>query len=132
MLCLVFGLACLWQFVSAFRTRRGCRRRQLIVCGTLGAMAAWLLLVVESKTSLACFLLAGGFMVLISISKTMRRPMMLSFASLAIVGGAFAVLFLGLGGGALEAMGRNSSLTGRTDVWRAVLKYAENPIIGSG
>jgi len=41
-------------------------------------------------------------------------------------------LFLGIGGGALESMGRNSTLTGRTDIWDALFKVHINPIFGTG
>ena len=44
----------------------------------------------------------------------------------------FSVLFLGVSSGALEAIGRNSTLTGRTDVWKLVLRFAENPLVGAG
>jgi len=32
----------------------------------------------------------------------------------------------------LQTMGRNPTLTGRTEVWKAILPFAQNPIFGSG
>ena len=48
------------------------------------------------------------------------------------VGASISTLFLGWGGGALEAMGRNATLTGRTDIWKLVLGMSGNPLIGTG
>jgi O-antigen ligase len=48
------------------------------------------------------------------------------------VGCTIAALFLGIGGGALKMMGRNSTLTGRTDIWNIVIGLAGNPFLGTG
>jgi O-antigen ligase len=42
------------------------------------------------------------------------------------------VLFLHVGDEALEAMGRSATLTGRTDIWKLVLKVPGNRLIGTG
>jgi O-antigen ligase len=42
------------------------------------------------------------------------------------------VLFLGIGSSALQEMGRDASLTGRTEVWEVVLPFAVNPWVGAG
>jgi exopolysaccharide production protein ExoQ len=42
------------------------------------------------------------------------------------------VLFLGIGSGALQTMGRNPTLTGRTDIWKILLTVPINPIVGTG
>lgn len=57
---------------------------------------------------------------------------MIHLLVLAMVLASFSTLFLNIGGGALEAMGRDSSLTGRTDVWKVVLNEAGNPVVGTG
>jgi O-antigen ligase len=51
---------------------------------------------------------------------------------LAIVCSAFSALFLKVGGGVLETIGRNSTLTGRTEIWKQLLNFAENPFLGAG
>jgi len=50
----------------------------------------------------------------------------------AIVGVAFSVLFLDIGVSALEAIGRNPTLTGRTEIWRVLLQVDGNPVFGTG
>src|SRR5581483_4780832 len=35
-------------------------------------------------------------------------------------------------GAALQSLGRNPTLTGRTEIWSAVLHFAGNPLFGTG
>ena len=53
----------------------------------------------------------------------------LVFAMVAV--SSFA-LFSGSGGGLLGTLGRNSTLTGRTDIWNQVLSMAQSPFLGTG
>ena len=41
-------------------------------------------------------------------------------------------LFLGLGTGLVETMGRDPTLTGRTQIWHLVLSMTTNPLLGTG
>jgi len=45
---------------------------------------------------------------------------------------SFSVLFLGFSPGALRTMGRNPTLTDRTEVWGVLLTLVTNPLVGSG
>jgi O-antigen ligase len=51
---------------------------------------------------------------------------------LALVSVPLSSVFLGLGGDALETMGRDATLTGRTVIWDLVLAEAGNPVVGTG
>jgi exopolysaccharide production protein ExoQ len=42
------------------------------------------------------------------------------------------VMLFGGPGSVFQALGRNSTLTGRTDIWAAVLPMARNPLVGAG
>jgi O-antigen ligase len=42
------------------------------------------------------------------------------------------VILLGGGAAAAQAIGRNPTLTGRTEIWEAVLSMAPNPLVGAG
>jgi O-antigen ligase len=135
MLCLILGLAAWWRCVSYYQARRtGERPRKgaLVANGAVVIMALHLLLKADSKTSLACFVLAAGLVSATRLSPFLRRPTLLSVGVWSLILCSFAVLFLGVGGGALEALGRDKSLTGRTDVWRLVLSFVEDPILGEG
>jgi O-antigen ligase len=50
----------------------------------------------------------------------------------AVIGVCLSILFLGLGTGALETIGRNSTLTDRTSIWAMVLGMGTNPLLGTG
>jgi O-antigen ligase len=44
----------------------------------------------------------------------------------------FSTLFLNVDLGVIEGLGRNATLTGRTDVWERALKLVKNPMLGAG
>ena len=133
MICLIFGLACLWSFLEAYRAKEDrYRKRRLVAQGIVITIALYLLWISDSKTSLSCFALVGALMTLTSFTSWAQRPTVLRLAIVGMVAGCFSVLFLGVSSGALEAIGRNSTLTGRTDVWKLVLRFAENPLLGAG
>lgn len=133
MICLVYGLAAGWQFLASFRSP-GWRSR----CGLLAAqgllflMSIYLLWISDSKTSLASFVLVAGLLAAVSLVDSARKPAVLTVMVLAVVAIPFAVLFLGLGTGTLTSLGRDSTLTGRTDIWRIALQFTVNPITGAG
>jgi O-antigen ligase len=133
MICMIFGLGCLWAFLEAYREDQGARRiGRLIAHGVVLLMMAWLLVGADSMTSLACLVIA---VVLIATTKLgwvvrTRSVVHLLVGSLVLV--AFAVLFLGLGERLLEAIGRDASLTGRADIWPLVLAMVTNPVFGAG
>jgi O-antigen ligase len=76
--------------------------------------------------------MAGGLMAMTSLIRFARKPLIVHLLVAALVSVTFSALFLGAGGGALETMGRDSSLTGRTDIWSIVLSVARNPFLGTG
>jgi exopolysaccharide production protein ExoQ len=133
MICLIFGLASVWRFLIAYEGRGDRHRMRLLVAhGAAVAMTLWLLWIADSKTSLCCFLLASSLMTVMTFTTLARKPAVLHCMVATIVSVSFFVLFLGVGKGVLETMGRDPTLTGRTDVWKLVLKFADNPLLGSG
>lgn len=132
MTCLVVGLGSVWQFVTAYGNREDVyRRRHLLAHGVLIAMAVWLFLTANSMTSLACFLMAGSIIVITS-SRFARRPFTVHF----LVAGALCLsvvaLFFDSGGGMVQSLGRDVTLTGRTAIWKAVISLVQNPAGGTG
>lgn len=133
MICLVYGLAAGWQLLADLQSSDRMRRRRLFaVQGLLFLMAAYLLWISDSKTSLASFGLAVGLMAAVSLLKSARKPGVLSVMVVVVTAVPFAVLFLGFGTSTLSSLGRDPTLTGRTDIWRIVLQFTVNPIIGAG
>lgn len=132
MVCMVFGISALWRILDGWRGPRRDRRKNFLVHGTIVAMGMWLLWLSDSKTCLACFVLTGSVLVAHTFFPLARKRWILHLLVAAVILTCFAVLFLGIGGGALEAMGRNPTLTGRTDIWAVLLSIPINPILGTG
>jgi O-antigen ligase len=133
MISLIFGLASVWSLLHAYDTEESTgRKRRMIAQGIVVTIALYLLWISDSKTSLSCFVLVATLMGMTTFMPKTRKPAVLQLMIVGIAVCCFSVLFLGIGGGVLQAIGRNSSLTGRTDVWKLVLRYAVNPLIGAG
>jgi O-antigen ligase len=133
MLCLIFGLAAIFRFITIFRGEEGVRKTPpLIAHGVIIVMAIYLLREANSATAFACFIMASSVMVLTCLFRRARRPVLLHSMVAAILAVAFAALFLGIGTSLVEDLGRNSTLTGRTNIWRSALGQVSNPILGTG
>jgi len=131
--CLVFGLGAWWRLLGIWREKKGRdRSRRLIAHFIILGTVLWLFSLANSATSASCFLAAGGLMTLINLFPAARKPLVVHLLVAAIVCGSFSVLFLDVGGGALQAMGRNPTLTGRTEIWKGLLDFTENPVFGTG
>jgi exopolysaccharide production protein ExoQ len=133
MICLIFGLAMIWRWLVEYRADRGAsRRRRLAALSVVIVMALWLLWIADSKTSLACLVLVTGLVAVTILVPFGQKPAVLHTMVWTVVAVCFSVLFLGIGSSALTTLGRDASLTGRTDVWNLVLRFAENPMMGAG
>lgn len=133
MVCMVLAIGFLWRFLLAYRDHENpLRLRRLLVHGTLLGMATWLFIQANSMTAKACFLLAAVFLIGTSLDFVLHKRWLVQVMVFVLIAVPVCVLLLGVGGGALEEMGKNATLTGRTDIWKLVLAMAGNPIIGTG
>jgi exopolysaccharide production protein ExoQ len=133
MLCMVFGVSLLWRGITTYTHRNGpFRTRQLMTIGILSAMNVYLVIIGDSQTSLSCFLMSASMVAMTALNKTLRKPLVVSLVLATMLTVSFSVLFLGIGGDSLSAIGRNATLTGRTEIWKTVLPYAVNPWVGTG
>jgi hypothetical protein len=129
----VISLGTLWHVITLVRARgQPNRRRHLLAQTVLLAFGIALLQMANSATSTACFVL-GGMLILVTGLRMIRiQPARVHMVCLTIVlVGGLALLF---GGESLatSALGRNTNLTGRTDIWAAVIPAAPNSIVGAG
>jgi exopolysaccharide production protein ExoQ len=133
MLCLVFGLASIFRILQIYpRTKNTRQTGALIAQGAVVAMALYLLRAANSATAFSCFFLAGGPMMLTYLSRSARKPAFVNVMVVAALGVAFSALFLNVGTGLVEDLGRNSTLTGRTNIWHFALGMVQNPLWGTG
>jgi O-antigen ligase len=133
LLCLVTGLGSLWCFLSVFRDLRGGKRlRRLLAHSAVLLMIFWMFWMADSVTSSCCFLLAGALMATATLFRAARRTPLLPILVVAIVCVPLIALFSDMGGGLVEDLGRNPTLTGRTIIWKVVLSLSGNPLLGTG
>ena len=133
MLCLIFGLASLFRFLQLYGVEKGSRQtKPLIGQGVLLLMTTYVLREADSATAFSCFGLAGGLMVLTFLFQWARKPTVMHIMVFAGLGIAFSALFLGIGSGMVENLGRESTLTGRTAIWTSAIAKVHNPLMGTG
>lgn len=130
-ICLVFGIAAVWRILHGLRERPR-RKPALIANGTILAMACWLFAIADSLTSLVCFSLASILLLAISFPALARNRTAAHFVVAALVSIALVALFFDTGGGMVKTLGRDPSLTGRTEIWAEVISLVDNPVLGTG
>jgi exopolysaccharide production protein ExoQ len=127
------SLGALWHVRELFLDRKAPNRtRRLVAQSTLLAFGIVLLQMAHSATSIACFILSGGLMLVTSLRAIRNRPGRVHALCLGIIlAGALTLLF---GGESIvtSALGRKSNLSGRTDIWKASLAAADSPVFGTG
>jgi exopolysaccharide production protein ExoQ len=133
LLCLVCALGAVWQVYGAPHSEETPRkRRHLIAQGALLAMAVWVLWTANSVTSLSCFVMGTLVLVATRRFKLHRKATAAHILVLVVLLFSFSVVFLDVASVLLEALGRNPTLTGRTDVWTHVIPLNPNPLLGAG
>jgi exopolysaccharide production protein ExoQ len=131
---LVTTLVLMWDWME--RSRPGMPRLSKVeryVPFAIFAMAAYLINLCDSKTSIACLLLGGG--ILAAVKLPLLRQKIGQFGGYALAG--IAVFYLldqmfGVSEWIVRSMGRDMTFTGRTDVWRELLALKTDPIFGLG
>jgi exopolysaccharide production protein ExoQ len=132
-LCMIAGVLLLSRGLTTYSSSdRRYRGRRLLVIGLLFAMAVYLLTMIDSKTALACFVMASSLILMRIFPSAFRKPWLLTTMVASMIALTYSILFLGVGSHAISEMGRDTSLTGRTQVWEIVIPFAVNPWIGAG
>ena len=132
MTCLVCGLGSVWCCADAVRQRKGQDMwRHMAPHAIVALMAVSLFFTADSKTSLSCFMMGSALIVVPTLSRSMRRPEMMHLLAFGAVGLSLVALFLP-SSGLVESLGRDATLTGRTNIWAAALSQVTNPMLGAG
>ena len=132
-ICFVFGLAAFWRFMEALREGPAPGRYGRVVAhGTVVAMAVWLCLKADSSTSLGCLLLGSAVIFGLTLIGA-RRPTTVNRLMLAgLLSAVLAYTVFDAHTLAIQALGRETTLTGRTELWEELLHTPINPVIGTG
>ncbi|HLJ78635.1 MAG TPA: O-antigen ligase family protein [Acidobacteriaceae bacterium] len=131
---LIFTLMLLWD--SAESMRQGSRlywKRMPWDRLILIAMGMWLLYESQSKTALLCIIVGSTLLLRIGkfASRAANRLVLTSALALPFLI-LFSQRFSSVIAPVVEALGRNMTFTGRTDIWQHITLKTVNPLIGAG
>jgi len=130
-MCMIYGVFFLWMLLSVYCDRMHPGRwRRMLAFGTIIAMSTYLLSQCNSTTSIVGFAASAG--VLWLAGRPSVRPTLVQLAVLAVLGVSVTALFFDPGGGMVQSLGKDPTLTGRRDIWNMVLGMHTNPLIGAG
>lgn len=130
-MCMIYGVFFLWMLLAAYRERKQPGRlRRMLAYGMIIAMSVYLLSQCNSTTSMVGYASSAGVLWLAS-----RRPVRPGLVTLAVVGvlsASIVALFFDPGGGMVQSLGKDPTLTGRKEIWDLVLSLHTNPLVGTG
>jgi exopolysaccharide production protein ExoQ len=130
---LVISLFTVWHAMNLLRGKNLPNRgRHLLAQGVLLAFGVALFVMADSQTSIASFILGCGLIFATQLRGIRSRPGMVHALCLSVLLAGGLALFFGGGAGVARAMGRDSSFSGRTDIWAALIKAAPNAVVGAG
>ena len=131
-LCLIFGMFFFWNTLQVLKiTNRKSRRNQLIINVGFFALNWWLLAEAASATSFAMMILGIIVMWFVGMRFVNRRYVGAYLVAAVVIFAALEPVF-GIYATVVKGLGRNLTLTGRTELWDAVLKLQKDPILGAG
>src|SRR5581483_11229587 len=132
-LTLVFGLGALWNFVEALReVDPSARVQRAIAHGSVVGLALWTFHMANSSTSLGCFLLGSSVIVALAIARIERPAVVHLLVVAGVVLGVLGYMFFDADTYVIQALGRDATLTGRTELWHELLQMRINPWLGTG
>jgi O-antigen ligase len=129
------GVALIWMLFELIEKKgTGARARlDYFIILFLGSMVFWLLQKANSSTGLACSILGG--LILFGMRFALVRKNLRWFWAYGVAG-TLVLLYWNVVFGPSDVfarlLGRDTTLTGRTDIWNLVLSEGVNPLFGTG
>lgn len=132
-LCLICGLAAIWQLLTLRgNSLQTGRTRHLLANGAILVMVAYLLALADSVTSRSCMALAIVILLAAQWRIIRKSSVLVHILVVILIVVPVAITIFGASPDALQAMGRNSTLTDRTLIWTWVIKLVPNNWVGAG
>jgi exopolysaccharide production protein ExoQ len=130
--CMIFGLFFFWNLLLALQFKnRKARRDEVILSVIFLALICWLLKLSSSATSLGCAVI--GMMTIWLLGRRLINKRLIGvYVVMAILTIAVAEPIFGIYSGVLGVLGRDPTLTDRTEVWHDALALQPDPIFGAG
>lgn len=132
-MCLITGIYFSWIFLRGRNGESKLDTRDTITGLMLVVMLVWLLLKSDSKTSVACLVASVGILVVGRFPFLVQKPSRL--VDLGLLSALFFYVLestLHVKDFIFKLLGRDPTLTGRTQIWEMLREYEANPIIGAG
>jgi O-antigen ligase len=95
-------------------------------------MALWLLWKADSATSLGCLLAGATLLAITTLSRLGRKPAVVHGLVVVFIFIAVFGLIIDTNAGLVTAVGRDTTLTGRTAIWRELFHLNVNSWVGTG
>jgi O-antigen ligase len=130
--CMIIGIVFVWNLFQVLQMKD--RRRKLyeiLTSACLLVMTAWLLKNSYSATSLATAVL-GVIAVLVPGLPFVSKKRIGTYLIVGMIAFAAADSVFGIYATIVHGLGRNLTLTDRTNIWATVLKIDPNPVLGVG
>lgn len=133
-ICLLFGIASVWRLLELYDDKRhnGRWRKQLTVQIAILAMIWWLFSILDAMTAVSCFLMSSSVLIVIRMRMFKLNQFLIHALLLVTVLIPVSVTLLGVSPETLKEMGRNPTLTERTDIWAMVINLVPNRWVGTG
>jgi O-antigen ligase len=132
-LCLFIGIYFLWQVTADRKRYLDWTRKQRLCLLTLLAMLGWLQYMSNSQTALASLFVAAIVLLCTRLPAVQRSPATL-VNLLIFAATTFIVLesVFGIKNVIIGLLGRDPSLTSRTDLWAVLYNFSKEPVLGAG
>jgi exopolysaccharide production protein ExoQ len=134
-LAMVGAVFILWDILESLRTKNDRHHNRILLFVRFAVLAiCWhLLLIINSVTSLICAALGSLLLVVLRLPFIKGKPGRLEAVGLASLGTVVLVdSIIGLKDLFLQGMGRDSTLTTRTDIWPMLIELQDNTLVGAG
>ena len=133
LMCLLASIYVIWELIGTRDRPRGSPGRSWVVTGILGLIAVYLLHLSDSQTSLVCVVITGLIMALGRMPFLQGHPDRI----LGLLFGSAATFWaleesFHLKDMVFELLGRDPTLTNRTEVWAILKTYEVNSFVGAG
>jgi len=132
-ICLCLGVAALWRLLLTFRAEKGTGLTKQVTAQLASlAMVLYLFGRINAMTATMTLMMASVLLLVANVRFVVRNPMIVHVFITVMLFISSSIVFLGASSDALAAIGRNPTLTDRTEVWRMILSLVQNPLLGTG
>lgn len=129
---LLLGFFFFWHLVTTLRGRKGpAWRNELLLGGTFLCMIAWLLYMANSATSLMALMVGISTVLFLGLRSVNKRHVGVYLVTGLLLLSGVELVF-GVIDTAIQAVGRDATLTGRVELWEGLLRFHVNPLLGAG